>query len=121
MQGIRLQRKRTKGFRLISPNGLKNVCVTRPSKWSNPFKIGDKVPKEWLEKSFEFDNLVEWSSESHICSREDVLILYEKYLNSNNKLDINELKDKNLVCFCSLEQKCHADILLNRINRLFTT
>lgn len=34
---IRIQRSRAKGARLVSPNGLLIVCVSRPSPFGNPF------------------------------------------------------------------------------------
>ena len=36
MTPVRIQRKRTKGFRLPE----NTVCVSRPSKWGNPFIVG---------------------------------------------------------------------------------
>jgi hypothetical protein len=37
---LRIQRKRTKGWRM--PEGA--VYVGRPSRWGNPFKVGDRHP-----------------------------------------------------------------------------
>jgi len=34
---VRLQRSRAKGAKLMSPNGLPVVCVTRPGVFGNPF------------------------------------------------------------------------------------
>jgi len=34
------------------------------------------------------------------------------------KLDLNELKGKNLACFCSLDSPCHADVILERLKNL---
>ena len=92
---VRLQRKRTKGFKLESPNGLPVVCVNRPTKWGNPFVISKDL------------------------SREDALKKYENYLKENPKLiqEIKkELKGKNLACFCRLANACHAEILITIAN-----
>ena len=96
---IRIQRKRTKGFKL-PPN---TVCVPRGTKWGNPFKIGmdgigtnqDAVEayKLWL---------------NHTIEGQTVLIFAQR-----------DLKGKNLACFCSLDGVCHADVLLEFANRLF--
>lgn len=115
MKAVRLQRKRQKGFKLISPNGLPIVCVTRPSKWGNPFKVGDEVPKHWLSNTFSFNNTDTDYMENHICNLDDILNLYRKWIKSQN-LPIKELKNKNLACFCSLDKNCHADILLELSN-----
>jgi hypothetical protein len=31
--------------------------------------------------------------------------------------DIDELRGKNLACWCPLDQPCHADVLLELVNR----
>lgn len=105
MAPIRVQRKRTKGFKL-PPN---TVCVTRGTKWGNPFKVGvDGDAKECVEKY----------SHSLIPYRNHNTGTIEDYFTSKlNIEDIQrELKGKNLACFCQLDQPCHADILLNIAN-----
>ena len=69
------------------------VYIGRPSKWGNPFVIGKDG------------------------SRDEVVKLYENHLINNQKLtnDIHELKDKDLVCFCS-PKACHGDVLLKYAN-----
>jgi hypothetical protein len=91
---IRIQRKRTKGCK--QPEGT--VYVGRPSKWGNPFTVG----------------------KDGLTTIEKVLSAYElatKVKIGQGWLDINELKGKNLSCWCSLSQKCHADILLKLANK----
>jgi hypothetical protein len=39
---VRIQRSRAKGSRLTSPNGLPVVCVSRGTKWGNPYKVGSE-------------------------------------------------------------------------------
>ena len=90
---VRIQRKRTKGFRLqdSSPNGLPVVYVGRPTKWGNPFRVGvDGTRKEVVEK-------------------------YREWLKKKLEEDptfLEPLKGKNLACWCPLDKPCHADILL---------
>ena len=89
MQGRpkRVQRKRTKGWKM-SPN---TVYVGRPTKWGNPFKID------------EYNN------------RSDVLRRYEFWLRERLKDNLHfldELKGKDLACWCPLDKPCHADVLL---------
>ena len=65
-----------------------SVYIGRPSKWGNPFVVGKDG------------------------TRHDVVMKYRKYLLENKQLlcDLVELKDKNIVCWCS-PQLCHGDIL----------
>ena len=70
------------------------VFVGRPSKWGNPFKVkrdGDVI---------------------------EVVDKYRTWLINqiaHNRLDINELRGKDLVCWCA-PSLCHADILLELAN-----
>jgi hypothetical protein len=67
------------------------VYVGRPSKWGNPFKQGpdgniDTVLfryKQWLEGELE--------DRPHL---------------------LDELKGKDLACWCPLDKPCHADVIL---------
>lgn len=69
------------------------VFPYKGSVWRNPFPVGTTKKKFSLNKSLE---------------------LYEKYL--RNELlkthDIEELRNKNLGCWCDPNNKCHVDILL---------
>jgi hypothetical protein len=72
------------------------IYIGRPSKFGNPFVIGEDG------------------------SRSEVISRFEKYLLANPSLMAavkKELSGKDLVCFCS-PQKCHGDILLRYANEL---
>jgi hypothetical protein len=77
------------------------VYVGRPSKWGNPFKIGQVSVIHVGEK----------------LNREQVIELYRQYLDHNLKLiaDLHELRGKDLVCWCT-PLPCHADVLLELAN-----
>jgi Domain of unknown function (DUF4326) len=97
---VRIQRERTKGFNLqaASPNGLLVVSVCRPGKWGNPHKISDHDgDASKVVKMYEADlmNLI-------LKDKNGTPLFYQ----------LNELKGKNLACFCGLDQDCHADLLL---------
>ena len=105
----RIQFKRQKNFRL--PENC--VRVTRPSKFGNPFKIGDVVAKSPSHYPL------------HLETRAMVLYWFEKWL--NRKLEdepefLEPLRDKDLACFCPIIDKdnnyihCHADVLLSYAN-----
>lgn len=68
------------------------IYVGRPSKWGNPYKI------------------------SIDGTREEVIELYKKWLSNQRYLNLEELKGKDLVCWCK-PLPCHADILLELANK----
>lgn len=85
----RIQRKRTKGWRM-PPN---TVYVGRPTRWGNPFQITPET------------------------NREEAVELYSRFISSLEKIWIRkDLRGKNLACFCPLNVACHADILLKIAN-----
>ena len=69
------------------------VYIGRGSKWGNPFIIGVHG------------------------NRSDVIEKYEKYIAGNAELlsKLNELKGKNLICYCA-PLACHGDLLLKLAN-----
>lgn len=91
-----MKRLRKKGFYDYSWKSDPNaVYIGRPSKWGNPFKLKDYPLEACLEK-------------------------YKEYLNAKLKEDshfLDPLKRKNLVCFCPLDQPCHADIIMKVLEK----
>ena len=77
------------------------VYVGRPSKWGNPFSRSF-TPKD-LQLKDEKD-------ERQVCLDNYELWLRDKLKNNSHFLD--ELKGKDLACWCPLEKSCHADVLL---------
>lgn len=71
-----------------------SIYVGRPTKWGNPFVLGKDG------------------------NRQEVIEMYREYLIRNIDLmsDLDELRGKNLICWCS-PRPCHADILLELANR----
>lgn len=97
MKPIRIQLKRTKGWRMPS----NTVKVTRPGKWGNPFKVGD----------------IDERTRGQIGSTETAVALFQKQLDWNTRSDISELRGKNLACWCKIGSPCHADVLLELANK----
>ena len=66
-----------------------DVYIGRPSKWGNPFKIGEDG------------------------TRIEVIKKYRKWIISNKELlnQIDELKGKRLGCWCK-PKPCHGDVLV---------
>jgi len=93
MKPKRIQRKRTKGWRMPE----NTVYVGRGSKWGNQYKVS-----------------------KHLTVAETVS-LYKKCIVSCVRRNpgfwnLSELKGKNLACWCPLDKECHADILLEIAN-----
>lgn len=89
---VRIQRKRTKGWKM--PDNT--VYVGRPTKYGN----------EWTIKAGR--------------TREDCVAMYERTINAYKPEVIEEIKKelggKDLACWCPLTLPCHADILLKVAN-----
>lgn len=116
---IRVQRRRTKGYRL-PPN---TVSVTRPGRWGNPFKGEDGASTGGRQTLV--DHFREWLTwpcrpglPGEICGpsgRPDYLGI--PYASRPSLDEIRRhLRGKNLACFCPLGQPCHADVLLELAN-----
>jgi hypothetical protein len=97
---VRIQRSRK--HKQVSPNGLPIVYVGRPTKWGNPFKVGDV------------------NDMGKIVTVEMAVSYYRFYLSRKYKEHLNvflePLKGKNLSCWCPLDKPCHADVLLELAN-----
>src|SRR5690606_4298669 len=102
MKPVRIQRSRK--HKQVSPNGLPIVYVGRPGKWGNPYKIGVHSP--WLGRRCE--------------NIDDIIESYRMRINASEamqRLAKHHLSGKNLSCWCSLDCKCHADVLLELANK----
>jgi hypothetical protein len=98
----RIQRERIRGWRK-PPN---SVIVDRTSRYGNPHRIGFCL----------------------VCgvthSREDAIAEFRaeiraKLYEQPDALD--PLRGKDLICFCRLDQACHADVLLELANATTAT
>ena len=112
---VRIQRKRTKDFNLqaASPNGLPVVYVGRPTKWGNPFAlVGPGRPAG--EQFYDLHDLM---------TREGCVGAFREWLDETEEgrmlaaEAVEELRGKNLACWCSLDDFCHADVWLEVANK----
>ncbi len=87
----RIQRKRTKGARLPA----NTVCVSRGTKWGNPF-------------SHRSGTLAEY----RVRTREAAIERYAEWVTAQPQLmaALPELRGKVLGCWCK-PQACHGDVL----------
>lgn len=109
MKPVRVQRRRTKGWRMPE----NTVSVTRPGKWGNPFSaqaaeeagyrdgpaMAVRAFRQWLAGDTDFRQPKYEARRARIF------------------FEIGELRGRNLACFCALDQPCHADVLLELANQ----
>ena len=109
------------------------VYVGRPTKYGNPFKIvGDMIYGDASHRRTIFDpwiyiepsdnDFIDWKS-----PLQDIVVsLYVNWLAGNDKNyiilpptmpELLPLHGKNLACWCRLDQRCHADVLLELANQ----
>lgn len=126
---VRVKRERKGGWKMPQ----NTVYVGRGTKWGNPFKVVEVAGNEWhvvakendtwhvLLKTTNHDEALNFSLKSY----QYWLMPYthkggdiEKFYQSTAVYEsiVLELKGKNLACWCPLDQKCHADILLRLAN-----
>lgn len=99
---IRIQRRRTKGWKM--PDGA--VYVGRPTIFGNPFRVGLDVPGR-LDAVRQFKAWIEGAKGTGGGGLRRIALLGR----------IEELRGKDLACFCPLEEPCHASVLLEIANR----
>lgn len=93
----RIQQRRVKGWR--KPENT--VSVARPGKWGNPVKRGDlwcSIPAN--------TNAELVAAFRSLCAENPAYVDHAR----------TNLRGKNLMCFCPLDQPCHADVLLELAN-----
>lgn len=101
MKSKRIQRKRTKGWRM-PPN---TVYVGRPSVFSNPFKV--TAYRSLVECVQRFRSMMKGEYDNCAQYRIKRLAIMES---------LHRIKGKDLCCWCPLDQPCHADVLLEIAN-----
>lgn len=89
----RIQRRRVKGWRM--PAGA--VIVTRPTRWGNPFKVTAER------------------------SRREAVVAYSIWIGMPDQQELrnaikSDLRGHDLVCWCRLNEPCHADVLMRIAN-----
>lgn len=118
MKPQRVQRKRTRGWRK-PPN---TVCVSRPSRWGNPWSIKDAL-ESGLFKADDCAAVVvnefkEWLTGSNASPDGEYLGAWTELRDRRQWIldHLEDLRGKNLACWCALDQPCHADVLLELAN-----
>lgn len=121
MSPQRVQRKRTKGWRMPE----NTVYVGRGTKWGNPFRVGEETT---IQKYPRYISLPILSGVVHPLTRREAVRLYRYLIDIPKEFDQPrllftasdaraELVGKDLACWCSPEDACHADVLLELANQ----
>ena len=124
MSNQRVQRMRTRGWRMPA----NTVYVGRPSKWGNPFRVGEILYPNGDGSAIAYAQDRGWSNQ--VITPAMALDLYRWWLDDClwyrldeplplgsglRHLDLSELAGKDLACWCRLDAPCHADVLLQII------
>lgn len=98
----RIQRKRTKGWKM-PPN---TVCVTRGTPYGNPFRVGGGVSASEAVQRYAI----------HMASYFSWVL---KQPGGAQQLEdfLAPIRGKNLACYCKPDEPCHADVLLKLANQ----
>ena len=118
---LRVQQRRTKGWR--KPEGA--VAVGRGTRWGNPYRVV-RAPAggTWFVLDRAGRPLTEVEAQED--GRREAVDLYRAAV-SDGRIDPGGdpwftsdgglLRGKDLMCWCPLDQPCHADVLLELANR----
>jgi hypothetical protein len=118
----RIQRKRAKGWRM--PEGA--IYCGRPNPFGNPFPVTKAkstsagVTKDiWVVGTWTGPAM--WIRDNELEARRISVDAYRVWIGhaqqSNLKAEaVSVLRGKDLACWCRLDQKCHADVLLEIAN-----
>lgn len=91
---------RRKGSKLTSPNGLPIVIVDRLGHFGNPFKLDGH----------------EYDGYGKPLNISEAVAMYRQWLSNAPRYYLrrihDELRGKNLACWCKTGTPCHADVLL---------
>jgi hypothetical protein len=96
MMPQRIQLKRVKGWRM-PPNCVK---VDRTTKWGNPFKVGNPGISTPEDAVRQFREVFTAATMEYVLS-----------------FELDELRGKDLACWCKIGAPCHADVLLELANQ----
>jgi hypothetical protein len=95
----RIQRQRTKGWRM-PPN---TVSVTRPGRYGNPY-----TAKQAREAGYKGS----YTQIAQMC----VDMFRQEMPEFAKAAYQQELRGKNLACWCKIGEPCHADVILEIAN-----
>lgn len=114
----RIQRRRDKGWR--KPEGA--VYVGRGSRWGNPYRVVREGGYAWVEGSSWVEPVPKHivyvgHSENAQYVQQEAVDRYRAWIASEDSRELRrELAGRDLMCWCPIDQPCHADVLLELAN-----
>lgn len=117
----RIQRKRTKGWR--RPAG--SVYVGRPTRWGNPFQVGQRFQDLALYIALMGiqtpEQIAAWRGNGglEIPDAQTAVDWFRRYAEWRASVEptwLDPLRGHDLACWCPLDQPCHAGVLLRLAN-----
>lgn len=114
-QPVRLRLSRAKGFDLQAAsralNGLPAINVARPGPLGNPFVVGQDGDRAYCVELHRYlcCGLTAMTRKASVESQHAAMT----YIAENLKA----LRNRNVACWCGLDQLCHGDTLLELFNR----
>ena len=110
MSPVRVQRRRTKGWRTPPCScgcGKPARYVGRGTPWGNPWRVGDVITVlAPVRRGSAFVREL-------VATPALVVALYEITIGPDRSDAIAELGGHDLSCWCPLDTPCHADVLLS--------
>ena len=92
------------------------VYVGRPSRWGNTARVGDCADCRMGEHEGPHHPMTAADAVQNYREIEEAMIWAESQV--INPVDLYEdLRGRDLACWCPLDQPCHADVLLELANR----
>lgn len=107
MMPERIQLRRRKGWRMPA----NTVKVDRSTKWGNPFVTGTDGTRA------ECVSLYKRLLAGYCCLTTPASMADQNSARGHVAEHLDELRGKNLACWCPLEAPCHADVLLEIANQ----
>jgi len=121
---VRLQLSRKKGFDLQvlsrATNGLEAVNCARPGPFGNPFTVQQAAEAYDCRSASAHGYAVKWFRDFINAEQPfEPLTVWDGYQKQHTRIlsRIEELRGKNLACFCKPDFECHCDVLLEIANR----
>lgn len=109
------------------------VDVARPSKWGNPYVVGENRAAPIVRSASRLLGRPVYSTngagggqrhtgqgvEPIMLTRREAVMCYRaqvRALVADDPTCLDELRGRDLACWCPLDQPCHADVLLELAN-----
>lgn len=106
----RYQRRNLKDW--SAPAGA--IYVGRPTHWGNPFKIAESIELGFAKDKDSAQILVVECFEDWLYSGDLSVWWFHNGAEQHAwiRKHIRDLYEKDLICWCGLDQVCHADVLM---------